>query len=347
MRSFKLLRESRERKAPMGPDSFSVSSLFSRDECSGELIPVDSGWFACKGRFDLSDESRFPARLSEAEFSIPGESKVTVIDLVRDKVTTESSRYGKELFTAEFAGEFFLNGLIFWLDRRLARNDVAQLVLQDFLSRLIRRLIDERNMHLGDLILNKYLLEEKIRSKLDAYRLAAASSWLQNFLDLPELKADLVWETDFSFSKDRCPYPRAESAELYGFSKHFFSVVDDLGHRGEEYDCAREIDSLDEVETWVRNVPPRHQWCFRLPTSRDDFYPDFVARLKDGRVLVIEYKGAHLASDPAELEKRRVGQLWARASKGKGLFVWAMRRDEVGRDLRGQLMAALNPKMEI
>ncbi len=107
-------------------------------------------------------------------------------------------------------------------------------------------------------------------------------------------------------------------------------------------------DALDEVETWVRNVPPRHQWCFRLPTSKDDFYPDFVARLKDGRVLVVEYKGAHLAADPAEREKRRVGELWARASKGKGIFVWAMKRDETGKDMRGQLRSGIKeqPRQE-
>lgn len=52
--------------------------------------------------------------------------------------------------------------------------------------------------------------------------------------------------------------------------------------------------------------------------SCDEFNPDSVARLKNGRILVVEYKGAHLAADPVEREKRRVGEFWARASKGKG-----------------------------
>ena len=319
-----------------------MGSLFSRDEVSGELIPIDEGWFANRGRLDLSDASRFPARLTLEEFSVPAERKVTELDVVAEKVITRNTRYDRELFTAEVAGEYYLNGLVFWLDRRLARSDVSQLVLQDFLSRLIHQLIDERKLRLGDLILQKYLLEDKIRAKLDSYRLSAASLGLESLLDLPELDGSLVWEGDFSFSKDRCPYPRAEPASSYGFSKHFFSVVDNLKRDGEEYACAKEIDALDEVETWVRNVPPRHQWCFRLPTSRDDFYPDFIARLKDGRVLVVEYKGAHIAADPSEREKRRVGELWARASKGKALFVWAMKRDEAGRDLRGQLKVALS-----
>jgi type III restriction enzyme len=338
--NYRLLKESKARVLPAGPSEFAVGSLFARDEATGELVPVDDAWFAARGRLDLKDESRFPAILSSGEFSIPSERKVTELDVVAERVITRNTTYNPELFSAEVAGEYYLNGLIFWLDRRLARSDVSQLVLQDFLSRIIHKLIDGRGVRLADLLLHKYLLEDKIRAKLDEYRVRAASSGLEVLLNLPELDQAIAWETNFIFSKDRCPYPRGESASSYGFSKHFFPVVDTLNRDGEEYDCAKEIDALDEVETWVRNVPPRHQWCFRLPTSRDNFYPDFVARLKDGRILIVEYKGAHLAEDPAEREKRRVGELWARASKGKGVFVWAMKKDEAGRSLRGQLHQA-------
>ncbi len=339
--NYRVLQELKRRVITSSPKIFLVGSLFSRDEVSGELIPIDEGWFANRGRLDLLDSFRFPARLSPEEFSIPAESKVTEFDIVSDRVITKNTRYDRELFTAEIAGEFYLNNLVFWLDRRLARTDVAQLVLQDFLSRLIHQLIDDRRIKLGDLLLNKYLLEEKIRAKLNEYRLTAAASGLESLLDLPELDEGIVWETDFSFSKDRCPYPRAKPASTYGFAKHFFPVVDAVSHGGEELACAKEIDALEEVETWVRNVPPRHQWCFRLPTSRYDFYPDFVACLKDGRILVVEYKGAQFRGSEEQNEKRRIGQLWARASKGKGVFVWAEKKDESGRDVRAQLLAAI------
>jgi type III restriction enzyme len=57
------------------------------------------------------------------------------------------------------------------------------------------------------------------------------------------------------------------------------------------------------------------------------FYPDFVAKLKDGRTFVVEYKGEHLASVGKDdtNEKRLVGALWEKASAGKGLFAM-MRR---------------------
>lgn len=79
---------------------------------------------------------------------------------------------------------------------------------------------------------------------------------------------------------------------------------------------------------------------FALATSRGRFFPDFVAELVDGRVAVVEYKGAHLPNDPYEIEKRQIGELWARKSQGRRLFGQiAKERDGVG--MSGQLDALL------
>ncbi|MEO7954622.1 MAG: hypothetical protein ABIR35_11105, partial [Polaromonas sp.] len=79
---------------------------------------------------------------------------------------------------------------------------------------------------------------------------------------------------------------------------------------------------------------------FSLTTSRGRFFPDFVAELLDGRVAVVEYKGAHLLNDPYEIEKRQVGALWARKSQSRCLFGQiALQRDGLG--MAGQLDALL------
>jgi hypothetical protein len=46
-----------------------------------------------------------------------------------------------------------------------------------------------------------------------------------------------------------------------------------------------------------------------LPLASGFFYPDFVAKLKDGRIFVVEYKGEHLAGSGNDdtNEKRLVG----------------------------------------
>jgi len=45
-----------------------------------------------------------------------------------------------------------------------------------------------------------------------------------------------------------------------------------------------------------------------------------VAKLKDGRLLVVEYKGADRWSNDDSREKRRIGQLWESKSGGTCLF---------------------------
>ena len=62
----------------------------------------------------------------------------------------------------------------------------------------------------------------------------------------------------------------------------------------------------------------------------------FVARLTDGRLLVVEYKGGHLVRDAAE--KRLAGELWERS--GGGLYVFA-ERERDGMNVRDQIRRAI------
>jgi len=95
--------------------------------------------------------------------------------------------------------------------------------------------------------------------------------------------------------------------------------------KGEEHDCAVFIDQLDEVRYWIRNIP-RRTTSFSLPTSKGRFYPDFIVLLRDGRILVVEYKGGYLVGAPDAKEKKAVGDLWAAKSGGRCLFVMPTNR---------------------
>jgi type III restriction enzyme len=92
-------------------------------------------------------------------------------------------------------------------------------------------------------------------------------------------------------------------------------------NRGKQYDCALFMDKLPEIEVWVRNLEGCPQHSFWLQTSTDRFYPDFVCRLKDGRYLVVEYKGADRWSNDDSKEKRAIGQVWEELSGGACLFI--------------------------
>ena len=80
-------------------------------------------------------------------------------------------------------------------------------------------------------------------------------------------------------------------------------------------------------------------------TSSDYFYPDFVAELVDGRLLVVEFKGGHLVGGMDADEKQRIGQRWAATSqRGHCLFVQISKADPDQRSLQQQLLDAIRPK---
>ena len=113
----------------------------------------------------------------------------------------------------------------------------------------------------------------------------------------------------------------------FQFQKHYFgpkpgelSEKTADGQTTEEFRCAQFLDGLPQVQLWVRNLP-RKPTSFRLQTSTDWFYPDFLCQLADGRVLAVEYKGKHLYDGVDAEEKRAVGQVWASRSGGRCLFV--------------------------
>ena len=69
----------------------------------------------------------------------------------------------------------------------------------------------------------------------------------------------------------------------------------------------------------MRNLVRQPTCSFFLPSLNDRFYPDFVCRLKDGRILVVEYKSTR-DRDSAKPD-RHIGELWAELSGGKCFFV--------------------------
>jgi len=108
---------------------------------------------------------------------------------------------------------------------------------------------------------------------------------------------------------------------------------------GEEAECAQAINQHVRVVHWVRNLERQPLSAFWLPTSTDKFYPDFVAQLDDGRILVVEYKGEHLKNSPDTVEKTAIGRTWANASGN--LFLMAFKQDDQGRDVAAQVRRVL------
>ena len=190
----------------------------------------------------------------------------------------------------------------------------------------------------------RFQLARSIETHVDTLRdTAAQRQFRQRVLQQGDAGAWLVepdWARPHVFEPNRYPTSVASRySGRYQFPKHYFPVLADLKENGQEFQCAQLIDRHPSVAQWVRNLDTAP--CgFALPTSRGRFFADFVAELVDGRVAVLEFKGAHLVNDPYEIEKSQVGALWAQASAGRAVFGWLTMQQD-GLNVAQQLDAVL------
>ncbi|MGB7213645.1 MAG: restriction endonuclease subunit R, partial [Gammaproteobacteria bacterium] len=172
---------------------------------------------------------------------------------------------------------------------------------------------------------------------------ARKKAFQQTLLGVGDTLPCIVPGFDFEFPADNYP-ARFHYAGRYVFRKHFYGPPGELDSdiTQEETACAIALDQMDEVEYWVRNLERRGAASFSLPTSTDAFYPDFVEFLRDGRVLVVEYKGWVYFTNEDSREKRDIGSVWATASKGRCRFVMVTAPSAVGnRTIEQQLRDAI------
>ena len=90
---------------------------------------------------------------------------------------------------------------------------------------------------------------------------------------------------------------------------------------GEEFECAKLIDSSPKVLYWLRNKDSDSA-SFRLPMGgrTEWFYPDFVGELVDGRLFVLEYKGELTGQSADTVEKTAIGKLWAAQDSSRYVY---------------------------
>ena len=302
----------------------------------GVLKFADTDVFMEYHDWSLLDHS---PRMDKDEFAIRETARSFEIDLDGHRVTYQFASEEEQLTLNVDVEGWTPEALVLWLDRQARQPDIRQSELIRWLRDLVGHLIDVRGMHISALMRGKFLLARKIRNTIDAIRREERNTVYQRCLFAPEARVEVSFDHAFTFRKDMYRDQRRYRG-YWKPRKHFlgadrvpaFDGVED----GEEIRCAQAIDSLPGLRYWIRNVA-RDPASFSLPTATDRFYPDFVAQLDDGRIVVVEYKGARDADAADTREKRAIGELWERMSEGKGLFLIAEKTVD-GKDVRGQLM---------
>lgn len=258
--------------------------------------------------------------LTEEQFSLKkGAERIANIDVDTEGHISYSfmSELGKQLFLLDIHGPQNEAEMAVWLDFRISHPDITPTESTIFLGKMIRYLLKGKGVSFEELVSNRWKLKDAAQDLIAHHRRNVINQNYQMMLS-DEFESPLEVDPTFCFMFDSFNYP---ASRFYDgnkkFNNHFYLNVAQMN--GEEADCAAFIDSLEQVEYWIRNLE-RSDYSFWLQTSSDKFYPDFIVQLKDGRVLVVEYKGGHIITSDDTDEKTMIGNIWAAKSKGRCVF---------------------------
>ncbi|GAB7023792.1 DEAD/DEAH box helicase [Salidesulfovibrio brasiliensis] len=290
--------------------------------------------------WDLND---YPARFEGNEFVYDDDAQTFEFDIKGNKVVYSHSDDTPIFRRGYISDKWDEPRLVRWLDRELHKMgkgaEFRQEVMMEFIRKCIHSLLNSGEFDLLALVRAKFLLVKALFEKIGRYRKQAYEKGFQ--ATLLEGGAPVEASFDFSFDFKNNVYPSAGEAYrgAYTFKKHYYGNerIRDLKNNSEEFRCAQAIDTAKQVKHWVRNLPWGKEASFRLPTSTDYFYPDFVAELVDGRLFALEYKGKHIKDTADTLEKENIGKLWEEKSQGKCIFLLGLDKDDMGRDIHAQV----------
>jgi len=239
------------------------------------------------------------------------------------------------------SGDWTIESLIAWIDRRIDHADIPAGESAEFLRKAMQGLMARYGIEdVSLLALDRHRLRDQIETRIQAHRENERKAAFQQWL-LPDSSLVVTDEMTINFAA-----MNYEPGWLYEggfqFKKHYFGrKPGELkekradGQLTEEFQCAQYLDVLPEVKFWARNLS-RRTTSFRLQTSTDWFYPDFIALLHDGRILVVEYKGKAWSEMKDAEEKRALGAVWESRSNGQCLFIMpdGPDLDEIGKKIQ-------------
>ena len=296
-------------------------------DLQGELVFADPDLIFEEFDWDISKFAN--PKMDAHEFNIEPQGAGFVINLDGNQLKCGPS--GEQILMPLVDVEnWTIANLVSWLDRTLRQDDIPQPKMVEWLRQAVDYLVETRGLKLSSIMLAKYALANKLEAKIKNARSAAHEQAFQTALFGREGRVKLDFDNGFGFSESMYDGEMMYQGR-YKFQKHYLGSLKvpmfDGGESGEEFACAKALDALPQVKYWLRNIA-RHRNSFWLPTSSDKFYPDFVAMLDDGRILIVEYKGALTAQTQDTKEKRMIGELWEKQSAGCGLFLIAEKMKE-------------------
>lgn len=283
------------------------------------LLPPDWNLAVCDKT--LTDDE-FPTKVDS------GTKGLIDVDSKGNTYTYNASTIQEELSSLIVSSSMDKKGLIQWLVKECRHQSIPYAQIIVFISTLVDDLIESRSLHIEHLVFMRFKLKDAVKRKiLKLYQEAKKKGYEELLFTQPGVVKEEI--SRFKLGEDFV-FPSLYPANTYyngsfKFSKHFHDHIADMNN--EEAECAFNIDANPNVEFWIRNLERQDYYAFWLQTSTDKFYPDFIAKLNDGTIVIIEYKGSDRYNNDDSGEKRRLGDFYAGVSESKCRFIMLNGKD--------------------
>lgn len=286
-----------------------------------EEVLIQSDWYLANCDSTFSD-TELPLKVDA------GTKGLIDIDFKGDTFLYKPEQIQEELSSLILSSVIDKTGLIRWLVDECRNQSITYSQTIVFVTYCIENLISSRGLTIEQLAFIKFRLRDAVRNKIKSHLVSAKKSGYQTLLFalssvVKEPFGKFSVGQDFEYPQSY--YPINDYSGKTRYSKHFYDRIGDMND--EEAECAFKIEMNPNVEFWIRNIE-RQEWnSFWLQTSTDKFYPDFIVKLKDGTIVIIEYKGEDRYSNDDSKEKRQIGDFYAGISQGKCRFVMLKGKD--------------------
>jgi len=297
---------------------FSVPQLLI--EFDGEWRPFDDevlllpDWNLAKCDSNISD-AELPIKVDA------GLKGLIDVDSQGNVYSYDAETIQEELTSIIVSSTMDKDGLIHWLVKECRHQSISYSQIIVFVTNCLENLITSRHLSIEQLVFIRFRLRDAFRAKIKFHFAEGKKQGFQTYLFsqpgiIKEQLSRFSVGQNFEFSDSY--FPNNNYIGSFRFSHHFYSRIGEMNN--EEAECAMNIDINPNVEFWIRNLERQEFHSFWLQTPTDKFYPDFIVKLKDRTIVLIEYKGEHLFDTLDSREKRQIGDFYAGLSNGKCRF---------------------------
>ncbi len=293
--------------------SFPVKEVF-KDEVKGVKLPTffkkvkQESIFESEGSFvlltknllldgfDLSNEDH------KIDFTKTS-SEMASIDLAESRKDEYVPQYRKvndqvkEAFV-EYISTLSPEGKLNQLSQRLSKiikkiDEIPEPKIVEYIKTAISKLDSDK---ISEISYNETFYANLIKHKIKNLASKYAEKQFVNLLD----KGTVVCQDHFEFHKKINP-----KNTIKGITKNLY--VEEGEMNSFEKRVINEIANLDTVIFWHRNL---ERGKGLLLNGFINHYPDFIVKMKSGKIVLIETKGDHLDGSDS-LQKLKLGQKWA------------------------------------